>query len=58
MMGSGLLKAVLLYINIDNEGNYISFDKDTDKDTHKDKDNDKDKDKDKSTEQTQHVLYF
>ena len=53
---------VLLYINIDNEENGISFDKDTDKDTHKDKDkdndNDKDKDKDKSSEKTQHVLYF
>ena len=50
--------SVLLYIYIDNEGNGISFDKDTDKNTDKDKDKDDDKDKDKSTEKTQHVLYF
>ena len=48
--------SALLYIYIDNEGNGVSFDKDTDKDTDKDKDDDKDKDK--STEKTQHVLYF
>ena len=36
---------MLLYIYIDNEGNGISFDKDTDKDTDKGKDNEKDKDK-------------
>ena len=41
-----ILRAGLLYIYIDKEGNGISFDKDTDED----KDKYKDKDKDKSTE--------